>query len=362
MKAIIGTLVFYFAICLLLVYFASKIDANKSARFCMFMLILVLTLVSGLRHYTVGIDTPGYVSLISMLRGRYLPQLNNITEQGFIFLSFLLVNASKGYTLALVVYSLITNSLIVLRLYDYREKISFTWSIFIYYMVFYFCSFNTIRQWIAMALVFYGTRYAGKNNIKFLAFALLAVLMHTTAVFAVFYVPLYYFSLPSKNGKDLIRKNIMILFVIFIGIYVYTSFTNKYEEYITSTVYGEVSWLYIVMLAFVCFIILYDHNGQIIIWKKGINTDCDAEESIRFETLAFFFGIIVTLMVFLTRYADRIGQYFLLFELVFFSYYIKKERTRAITIIFVCLVCICLRFSSFLASGYGEVPYIPFWL
>lgn len=364
MKEIIGSIVFYLMICFVLLYFARKIDKNNNVKIFIWMLILTLTLVSGLRHQTVGIDTQGYVTLISPLRDGYLFKLNNISEQGFIALSYILVNVSAGYTLALVVYAFITNALIVLRLYDYKDRISFTWAVFIYYMLFYFATFNTIRQWLAMAIVFYGTRYIGSNlksNIKFMMFVLLAVLMHTTAIFAVFFVPLYYFSFPSKNMNDQIKKCAMMILTLLVGIYVYITIVNKYSVYISSTIYGDVSWVNIVLALFVCGIILYDNNGKIIIRRKNRKIYYDRETNIKYESLAFLIGIVLTLMVFLTRYADRVGQFFLLFEIVFFSYYIKKARTRAITIIFVFLLCVYLRFTSFISSGYGEVPYIPFW-
>jgi hypothetical protein len=329
------------------------------------MLILTLTLVSGLRHQIVGIDTQGYVSLISELRDGYRLNLNNISEQGFIALSYILVNVSEGYTLALVIYSFIINALIILRLRDYKDRISFTWAVFIYYMLFYFSTFNTIRQWLAIAIIFYGTRYIGNNiksNIKYIIFVLLAVLMHTTAIFAVFFVPLYYFSLPSKKMNDLIRKCVMMIFACLVGVYAYVTIVNNYSIYLSSAIYGDVSWISIVLALFMCIIILYNNNGKIVIRNNSGKTDYNKMISIKYESLAFFTGIVLTLMVFLTRYADRVGQYFLLFEIVFFSYYIKNKKTRIITSIFVFLLCVYLRFSSFVSSGYGEVPYIPFWI
>ena len=357
----IGSIIFYFAICFLLLFFATRIEKKNNIRFFMLMLILTLTLVSGLRHQTVGIDTSGYVGLISRLRDGYFLKLNNISEQGFISLSYLLVNVSSGYTFALLIYSLITNTLIILRLYDYKNTASFTWSVFIYYMVFYFATFNTIRQWIAMALIFFGTRYIGKSIIKFLIFVVLAVLMHASAIFALFYIPLYYFSLNANSRKVTIRKFAMIIFAIAAGAFVYITMANKYSSYLASSLYGDVSWVNIFLILFMCFIILYDNNGKIVIRMNTCTAGGNETKGIKYESLAFFVGIVLTLMVFFARYADRIGQYFLLFELVFFSHYIKKEKTRAITIVFVLALCLYLRIFSFVSSGYGEIPYIPFW-
>lgn len=356
---------FYLIICLFLVFFARNIDRNRKEKFFLWMIILTLTVVSGLRHQTVGIDTYGYVEIISKLRDGYLPKISNVNEQGFLVLSYIIVNISEGYTLALLVYAFITNALILLRLYDYKEKISISWAVFIYYMVFYFTSFNTIRQWLAMAIVFYATRYIGKNvksNIRYIIFVIFAILMHTTAIFALFFIPVYYFTLNSRNKKQLIRKIVMLLLSIFVGAVIYTILVSRYSSYFSSEFYGDMSGLNILLVMFVIFIILYDNNWKIIIQKPGSNINNGVMTSIKFESVAFFFGIILTLMVLFFRYADRVGQYFLLFELVFFPYYIKKDRTRYITIAFVVFICAYLRFSSFLSSGYGEVPYLPFWM
>jgi len=360
MSKIIGSIVFYLVICLGLVYFASQIDEKKNVRFYMCLIILTLTLVSGLRHQSVGVDTSGYVDLISQLRNGYSQRLNNITEQGFISLSYFLVNVSSGYTLALMTYALITNTLIILRLYDYKDIISFRWAVFIYYMVFYFNTFNTIRQWIAIALIFYGTRYVGKSNLKYVLFAVLAISAHNTAIFSLLYIPLYYLSAPSKDKKVVIIKIAMLIFTIISGIIIYRTIVNNYRTYIRTNIYGNVSWLNILLLLFVCFIILYGKGDNAV--QPDNEAVCNESISIRYESIAFIMGIVLTLMVFFTRYADRIGQYFLLFELVFFPYYIRKPMTRAITIIFVFSLCVYLRMFSFMSSGYGETPYIPFWM
>lgn len=349
----------------MILYFAKHIDVERNVRFFMCMLILTLTLVAGLRHQSVGIDTEGYVKHIIQLRNGYLPKLNNISEQGFIALSYILAKLSDGYTLALLVYAFITNALIILRLYDYKNRISFIGAIFIYYMLFYFATFNTMRQWIAMSIVFFGTRYIGdniKSNIKYMLFVLLAVLMHTTAIFAVFFVPLYYFSFRSRNMKEKLRKFIMVIFSILACVYVYVTSINKYSVYMSSDIYADISWVNIMLAVFACFILLYDNDWKIIIRKNNRQIEYDKMRSIKHESILFLIGIVLTMLVFLTRYADRLGQYFLMFEIVFFSYYIKRARTRTLTVIGVILLCLYMRFASFLASGYGEIPYIPFWL
>jgi hypothetical protein len=361
---LIISIVFYLIICLALVFFGRNVDNNRKEKFFLWMIILTLTFVSGLRHQSVGIDTQGYIDIISKLRGGYIPKISNVNEQGFLVLSYILVNVSKGYTLALLAFAFITNALIIFRLYDYKDKISLTWAIFIYYMIFYFTSFNTIRQWLAMAIVFFATKYIGKNtvsNIIYISLVVLAISMHTTAVFAIFFLPLYYLALPSNNRRHVMIKICMIIVAIFIGSAVYTTIINRYSSYISSSIYGDMSAINIVLLLFLCFIILYDNDWKITIQRPGTDLSAISMTRIKFETFAFFIGIVLTLMVFFTRYADRVGQYFLLFEVVVFPYYINKKRTRLITITFVVLLCVYLRFSSFLSSGYGEIPYVPFW-
>lgn len=367
MEDIIGSIFFYLTICFILLFCAMNIEIKHKERFYLYVLIIILTLVAGLRHKSVGIDTEGYIRLISELRKGYLPKLNNISEQGFILLSYIIMKISRGYTVALIVYAFITNVLIVLRLHDYKDKISFTWAIFIYYMLFYFTTFNTIRQWLAMAIVFFATRYISSDVraiIKFSTMVLIAALMHATAVFAVFYVPIYYFSLPSKNRKEQIRKFSMIMLAFLVTIYVYGVIEKKYNTYFSSTIYGDISWMNIALALAACVIVLYDKKWKIVIRKhlsKSTKNPYLWGRGIRFESLSFFVGIVLTLMVFLTRYADRVGQYYMLFEIVFFSYYIKNTRTRGIAIVAVLVLCIYLRLTSFLSSGYGEIPYIPFW-
>ncbi len=361
----IGSIVLYVLVCACIIPLAKKAVRRKKGRSSLWMIILILTLVSGLRHQSVGIDTAGYVTNISRLQYGYLPKISNITEQGFLALSYILVNISDGYTLALIVYALSTNALVICRLYDYKERISFPWAVFIYYMLFYFTTFNTIRQWLAMAIVFWGTRYIGNNAksiAKYVFYVILGIMFHSTAVLAIFFIPLYFFSVSSRRLKAQLGKIFMML-VMFVGaIFIYGMLEERYgATYLSASNNGAVSLVNIALLLFSVGLMLYDNKGRIVIRKGNQPEENNGNQGIKFETMAYFIGILLTLMVYFTRYADRVGQYFMLFQIVFLSYYIRKPRTRLITSTFVVLLCLYLRVNSFMVSGYGEMPYIPFW-
>ena len=69
--------VWYVSICLLsifMAYIATKIKNNKNNKnIALKLLIIILTLVSGLRAYSVGIDTIGYVhtTFVPLINGQF---------------------------------------------------------------------------------------------------------------------------------------------------------------------------------------------------------------------------------------------------------------------------------------------------
>lgn len=356
----IGSIVFYMLIAVLILCLADNIQKHRREKLSTICLILLLSFVAGFRSLNVGIDTYGYYSIIIQLREGYVDKISNVNEQGFLLLSYILMKFSSSYTLSFCVYALITNTFIILRLKDYIQHISYPCALLVYYMLYYFNTFNTLRQWIAISIVFYFSRYLNGNKkglIKYIIAVLLATTMHNSALIAVAVVPLYFIFKPSTTKYQFIFKVLLSCLALLSITYIYDYFMGIYGDIYTSiSSYGAISFVNIARLIFLILIILYNNDGYIT-----IDQNKDTFNELRYETILYFIGITLTLMVYFYRYADRIGQYYILYETVVLAYFVKNKRTRTFAILFTIFLCGYIRYNSFMVSGYGEIPYIPFW-
>ncbi len=341
-------------------------NAKKRPKFSFWFIVIVLSLLAGLRHASVGIDTPAYVDLLSQLETGWKNALNNIDEKGFILLSYLMAQITDGYTWLLLAFAFITNFFIVKRLFEARDYISFPWAIFIYYCQYYFMTFNIMRQWIALAIIFYFSKYIGeekKGTLKFVIAVIIATLMHKTSLLALAIVLIYYFVKKSKNIYQTLAKIITVVVTPILLISLYLFILSRYPSY-KIEFNGDISYInvlrvgVILLLLFFCVI----RRKQI---KLGQIQETAEEAAIRkrmsFETVVALVGSVLTLLVAFSRYADRAAMCFIVFEMTVFPYYIKKKGIGKIVALFVFVLFMFLRYKSFTSIGQGEIPYLPFW-
>lgn len=362
------SLLLYVIVGIVCVLVSRKADKNEKRAF--WIIVILLTLLAGFRHETVGIDTPAYVELTAKLRNGWLSRLNNIDEKGFIFLSFIIVNITKGYTWLLLVYSFIINFFVIKRLFDERENISLPWAMYIFLCQYYLMTFNTIRQWIALAVIFYFSKYIGKGlrgNIGFIISVAVATLFHKTALLAVALVVIYYVFKQSKKLTSSLAKIGVVLIAPVAAVVLLNYMQNHYGGiYASSGLNGDVSIITIVRLGVILFLMFFsffDEPYSFINFEPEMSLEdkAHAKHLLHFNSAAMLLGVACTMMIFFYRYADRLALYFMVYEMLVWPYYIKNSRMKGFVKILVILLFAYLRIMSFRANGYGEMPYLPFW-
>ena len=97
-------------------------------------LTVFLSLIVGLRSYTVGSDTMSYVDIFRLISngGTYEK------DPGFNYVCKFLLLFSENPTFLFLVFALLTYSLVIFRLWELRGKCSFTLSFLTFYSLFFF--------------------------------------------------------------------------------------------------------------------------------------------------------------------------------------------------------------------------------
>lgn len=338
-------------------YIATKIKNNKKNKnFALILLILILTFVSGFRSYNVGIDTMGYVqtTFIPLIYGQFSLAYGEI---GFKALSkLILILTNNNIQCVIFILSLIINSLIILRIWDFRITINFPFAIFIYFSSFYAMSMNIVPQFISIAIIFYGTRYLDKNEYtKYLIYIVVATLFHATAPIGIILLIIRNFFI-----KDIQRKNrniyILIMTLMPIMIYFgykylmkYTKFSNYIDTYFYSSI-NQFGFMVLIKLLFLVYIYMF--------FRKYIK-----EVNLKFYSqllFTYFIGVSLLSLGYMFAYMDRIALLFMLYEPIVAS---QKYRRTTINIIvrFVFIVLAIYTFYAELSgNGNGIMPYVTF--
>ncbi|MZQ83644.1 EpsG family protein [Paenibacillus sp. 5J-6] len=159
----------------------------KPNKIIAFFVACLLILVSGLRK-NIG-DTYFYKLTYTNVPTYTWEHISSAKEKGFIFLQLLLNKITPDPQILIFTTALLTNALIVMVLYRYSKL--FELSIYTYITSgLYIISMNGMRQFLAGAILFAGTKYLMEGNWKrYMLLVLLASSIHQSALILI---PIYF--------------------------------------------------------------------------------------------------------------------------------------------------------------------------
>lgn len=185
---------------------------------------MILFVISGAR-YGVGTDYWTYRNTFIQSASTNLIESRDF---GYLLLNKIIFQISENPRIIFWVTSFIINGLIVYTLV--KKSKAFELSIYLYITTFmYFSTFNTIRQWMATAILFAGIKYfLDRNFLKYSLVILLASTIHQTALIMFLF---YFICNCSFKSKRIILITIVGVF-IFIN---YMPFVNFLMEFLEGT-------------------------------------------------------------------------------------------------------------------------------
>ena len=334
-------------LCVMLAIIASK-EKRKASTYVI-AIIVILSVFEGLRGESVGIDVSHYIIRhIEPIREGAFAKVNQpIGFKIIVWISYLI--SSKTSTVFLL-FAFITNGLIVLRLWDFRHKASFPFMVFFYYCFHYLITFNVFRQYIAIAIVFYVSRYIDeKKYLKYGIGVIVATLIHSTSVLGFLLIPIDILTSDENVKQWRLRYRIIFASPILIFLVVGLFFNFDYEHYIDLFKnYGSGSLgsmtLVKIAIAIGIFVCMYKNkkNNQEI--KKIFTTYC--------------IGLFISLLVAVAIFADRFAWYYLIWEPVFMSYNLKRRDNKILVRGVYVLLALYTLYLNLSVSGQGIMPYI----
>ena len=326
------------------------------------LMFLILLLPLAFRGETVGIDTVTYYKWFDSASKFYDGEKFFLYwEPGFALLIKLLMLLSNNSTFVMFVFDFFILYFIVSRLWEYKGRMPFSEGIFLFITLFYLFCFNLTRQMLALALVFWATRYLEKKKyLWFLLFVVLASTIHATSVVCSLILLVYMF-LPKA---EVYKKEIE--FVLLVGLSVIVmllallfndnsiSVIDRIQHYINKyLIIGNVNLGFMYVVRFVAisltFCLIYRISNR--------NND-----QVKINNFLYFIGTVLALVGSFFEFVERLGLFFLvyvcvLFPIIFNSDYFNK-RSKILLKWGVYSLCMLLYLIALVGNSQGQMPYV----
>ncbi len=332
---------------------------KKSSKLFLWIGIAILTLAAGLRNENVGVDTHAYIYSLN----NNFPVSWQFTEAGFRALSNVLMAVFKhNATWVLVVYAFVTNALILIRLWDFRTKCSYSYMVFLYLTINYINTMNIMRQFVSIAIVFFATRFLEKRRyLIFIIFLIFATSIHSTALLGVVFLVVYFWENASPKQKRWLWIPIAIIIpvaVYYILNYESGHIANYFSQYTSNLnityIYRVGAFLLAMMLQMIEKQIVFKRNER----KESMLIPVKWTDK---ETVFYIIGLGTSSFGMFFSFLSRLGMYYLMYEMVFWGRVVKEGKSRQITLALSLIYAIYVFGMELIYNGSKIFPYGIHW-
>lgn len=233
------------------------VNGKRRSTFIIICIVAFLpTIVSGLR-YGIGTDYHlTYVRYFDTCRtGNYY---GNTYEYLYYALNYIVSTLGGNVNIVLYISSVITFLCYIKGMLYYGQKISIGVSTLVFMLLSYNNSMNNVRQWVAVAIVFYGVRYCFEKKFTKYVFTIIAAAgFHVSAAFML---PMYFIvsrkdsnNIEAHEGKILSKTKRNLICIALLALIVISQFAisifesiglGYYIPYFTKIKYiGYINWL-----------------------------------------------------------------------------------------------------------------------
>lgn len=340
-----------------------KYRNNTKTNIWIYALILLLSIFAGFRNGETGVDTAHYII-------RYMEPIRegafwSITDMsiGFKFIVWFTYLFTNHTFIVFTVIALITNSCIILRLWDYRNKSSFLLMFIMYYGFYYLITFNLFRQFLSIAIVFYYSRYIELKRYKtYIVGVVLAIMIHNISILGFMLIPIDIL-LSNENLKERkIRRIVLLLSPIIIlviswGLLNYFDFDHYIHLLNRPGNHGS-NGISIPIKMLLGFIMYYGIRKRI---SYNINDCAISLAELNKIISIYFIGLLIGLTSYISYEAERLTYYFVMFEPILVSIKVKKNFQIQIIRYLYILFTIYSLYSKLAGGGSKIIPYTFFW-
>lgn len=331
-------------------------STQNKKKLYIFIVFGMLTIISAIRSYQVGIDTEQFVNAFKYINRISFENAFDVRyEVGFVIFCRIIGLLSQNSQIFIIFTSIII--IPIIGYFIYRNSKNVLMSSFLFVTLNQYAMYmNASRQAIAIAIILIGYEFLKKDkNIKFIICVVLATLFHQTALVMLVLIPIKKMKYSNKSYIITLVLGV-ISFLIADKIFdLGVSIFKTYEGYEQSGFY-ESSLLAGSVNAVIIFLVLT--LGRFF---KG---DQDKE----YQFLAYMISLlfIIDMTVIKINIFVRLATYFSIFNIIWIpkicsSIKDKNQRMFVEYMIYVCFILYWIIVSIYRPEWYGVIPYSPFW-
>ena len=357
--------------------FFYEIHRTRQTRKAICILITVqLILITGLRKYTVGVDTPQYYSLFNTLNRFGTDIFWNRSRDKFMLIykavNYFVWKCGGSFQSLLLIMAAI--AIIPVMYYIYNNSKNVFFSIFIYLSFnYYMYTLITLRQSAAYGIILLSIpAIRSRNLMKFLLLLVIAIGFHISAIF---FLPAYWIY------KIKINKITVIGFIVF-GTIVWIfrlPLMNKlinfmftdYQVVISNSVNYLIMHVLVIMFALV--VRYFEKKNVTSIFcveqyykplSKTDNYPFSLFDEDDFSLSLMMFGTILMIFCTVSSNALRITYFYTMQLVVLLPNMVKKIKNGKLIFMaeVICFIACIYVFTQFLHGFSSQnMEYVPFW-
>ena len=327
---------------------------NHIKYFYKYLAIIILTLVFGLRSYSVGTDTKNYLQIFNWL-GTNLDWNVMVYEKGFCILSIITNKIFRNFTALLLISGFIIYWNIITAFCELSELPAV--SMLCFFGIGSFAqSCNLLRQYLALSFCLIGLYYLIKknNNFIFIIYIFIAFLFHKSAVVFIIFLPIKYMQFSIKYLILFCSGTILII--------LFLPYILKLFDLITgSSYYGYINIKSNTFTFYNFSIILFSFLTLMLLLKfKSIVNDKFEKEYVFYIYMFTIFFCLILISIFSVELVDRIAIYFLpsIFFLVpIILESIKSYKSKFLIEMMFIVFFILIFYTLVIRGSYEFLPY-----
>ena len=341
-------------------FFMAHIAEKKNAKSLVILIVALLSFFAGFRAPTVGRDTVNYINLFHQTGSNIIAN----KEIGFTLFNKLVIWLTNSDSVLLLCYAIIIYGLVVYRFWELRSSISFSCAVITFYSINYFESLNIMRQYVAVAIIFFATRYLAKREYgKYTILMIIAVLFHTSALLGAGYLAVELLFWKSLNGK----QKLSLISISILGLFLFPYMLDATEKY-----YQFFRWttIDIGLRVFALFCILL---VSLFYFKKST----DFKDRFYLQTKGYFLhtvqwyyliGCLLGIIGYFYELMGRISIFYTIYTGVYFGLIFKDKEVKnrkwiriVLLIMIIFVVGYILYNYLFVLNGSMHHPYKFIW-
>lgn len=362
----------YISVFALLGLLTYKFERTKYKNIICAFVVLVISLLIGLRAYNIGNDTITYHHIFNISN-----EYDNFfapaeLEYGYVILMRFIGLFTKNPQIAILVVAFITVTPTIIIIFKHSEM---PWlSVILFFLLGIMSDqMNILRQSIAMVIVFTGSKFLiDRKIIKYIIVVLIATLFHKTALFALIIIPFLY--IPVNN---VLVTLIMFLSVLVTALFPYLlgiigKLFPQYAGYLDSTYFDGSGWLGSTFSLFIListlFLLL---NYTRVPLNKGLVFTFNLYSGMsKPKTYAFEWAFIILIaggiVAIAANIVSRLTAYYTMFMLLFYPKIAKsiefKPARNMFLFLFIALYLARFIIVQILRPEWNFIlPYRFFW-